>query len=400
MGNWLGEWCKTLGVATPRKLAMVTLVLYGCLILIKLSLHGGDVTIFITAGDFFTDTRELLAPVTVLTDSVGYDGQFYYRLALNPLTSQARDFGITLDNPPFRMQRIVYPFLVWMASCGQPALVPWMMVLVNLIGMGFIAYLAAIIVQHLGASAWMAALVIAYPGFFVALNRDTTEIVATVFGITALLSALNRSAWKAVVFASIAVLARETTLLYLLGFGIMALAIAWKDKRYLSTDWVIYSVPAVVFIGWQLYLAYHWGKAPHSGGVQDLGWPMLGLGQLVFNNLTGKIVYSPSFVMDLALRGYTVSAALLCVYIACLVIDSLSNQNNPISLRLSWAAYAILMAFLSNVIWLTPGEYLRAFTECYVIGALLLIGARGPNMRRASIAVGIIWVPTLMVFIR
>ena len=45
------------------------------------------------------------ADLPVHTGTNGYDGQFYYRLALNSLSHQVTAFHITLDNPPYRQQR-------------------------------------------------------------------------------------------------------------------------------------------------------------------------------------------------------------------------------------------------------------------------------------------------------
>ena len=42
------------------------------------------------------------------THSPGYDGQFFYRLALRPWTQTRTEFGITFDEPAYRQQRLVY----------------------------------------------------------------------------------------------------------------------------------------------------------------------------------------------------------------------------------------------------------------------------------------------------
>ncbi len=72
----------------------------------------------------------------------GYDGQFFYRLALNPLNFHHTAYGITMDRP-YRFMRIGYPALTWLVSAGQHSLVPVMLVVVNIAAIGALGYLGA-----------------------------------------------------------------------------------------------------------------------------------------------------------------------------------------------------------------------------------------------------------------
>src|ERR687883_290318 len=83
-----------------------------------------DYSSFVVAGDEFCNPAQVPKGLTVLRNSAGYDGQFYYRLALTPFTSQATEFGIRIDAPPIRQQRILYPLLTWILSLGLPSVVP------------------------------------------------------------------------------------------------------------------------------------------------------------------------------------------------------------------------------------------------------------------------------------
>ncbi len=66
--------------------------------------------LFIVAGSPTCDFSKI--PIPVLDYKTGgYDGQYYFRLALDPLASQQTAFGITLDHPAYRQQRILYPAL-------------------------------------------------------------------------------------------------------------------------------------------------------------------------------------------------------------------------------------------------------------------------------------------------
>jgi hypothetical protein len=103
-------------------------IVYLLFITARLSAHGYDTSYFVTAGDQFCDPNLVPKTLTVTTGSNGYDGQVFYRLALNPFTSTPTEFGVTFDSPQYRQQRIVYPFLVWVLSIGDPDRVPMMLI--------------------------------------------------------------------------------------------------------------------------------------------------------------------------------------------------------------------------------------------------------------------------------
>ena len=68
-----------------------------------LAKYQGDVTRFITAGDRYTQEADTPITVAVSPQLDGYNGQFYFRLALDPLTHKRTAFGITLDLPAYRL---------------------------------------------------------------------------------------------------------------------------------------------------------------------------------------------------------------------------------------------------------------------------------------------------------
>lgn len=375
----------------------LTLAAYLFYIGLKLAIGDFDVSRFITAGDMFTNASQLSTPIHILPHSAGYDGQFYYRLALDPFTRQELDHGIRLDNPPFRMQRIGYPLIVWLLSWGGTVAVPWLMVLVNLTAIGAIAFLGAKIVAQFQQSPAWALLLAFYPGLVVSLSRDLAECVALALTLAAIYSAQSRRHLLAGLLGIVAVLCRETTLLVLLGFGVMQLFEArtntWK------TNWLWYLLPPAAFLGWQGWLIHWWDQPPHSGGLQDLGVPLVGYFKLLWNALFQPGLFSPNPLADGLMRSYTLIAALGAGLTLILTLPRLARA--PITLVIPWTAYAILMMCLSNVLWLSPGEFLRAFTETYALS--ILIAAATASTRAGkwlAIYWAIVMVPTLVVFLR
>ena len=105
---------------------------------------------FVVAGDAFVERDAAPRDLLVQEGSVGYDGLFFYRLALDPFTTERTDFRITIDAPAYRQQRILYPLITWALAGGNARFVLVMLVLVNWVGLAAIAFLAASLCQRAG----------------------------------------------------------------------------------------------------------------------------------------------------------------------------------------------------------------------------------------------------------
>lgn len=93
----------------------------------------GNITGFFRIGDVLPFSPYLDASKAMIaTGELGYDGQQFLTLAFdpwvrNPLTLEA------LDNPVYRYSRILYPLLGHGLALGRPALIPYSLVLINLV---------------------------------------------------------------------------------------------------------------------------------------------------------------------------------------------------------------------------------------------------------------------------
>src|SRR5436305_434484 len=102
----------------------------------------GNISRSILVGPHFAIPSQLPRGMPV-AKTYGYDGQFFYRLALNPLNFHHTAYGLTMDRP-YRYMRIGYPALTWLVSFGQHFLVPVMLVAVNIAAVGALGYLGAL----------------------------------------------------------------------------------------------------------------------------------------------------------------------------------------------------------------------------------------------------------------
>ena len=139
----------------------------------------------------------------------GYDGQFTFALATDPWGSVD-----DLDQPAYRYQRILYPMLVRLLSLNNPELVPWMMILINLIAAAFGCAATAWLLQRRGASPWLALVLIFSLGYLLAIRMDLNEPVALALALWGLVFYEKDRLPIAIVFFALSGLAKEIGLTF------------------------------------------------------------------------------------------------------------------------------------------------------------------------------------------
>lgn len=341
-----------------------------------------NVSHLITAGDYFVNDTMTPTEIAVLKDSVGYDGQFYYRLALDPFTNLTTAFGVTLDNPSFRQQRIGYPLVVWALSHGNPVLVPMMLVVVNIIAAMALGGMGGKLAIDRGQPGVVGSVFAFYPGFAVSYFRDLAEIMTAALVLAGILYGLRGRHLIAALFFGASVATRETALLVPASFGMVHLFVWVTQKHNLrSHSWYVYLLPLLVYFSIRYYVGSNWGTDSLSGGLKDLGLPLVGITEFLRANYT---LESPLQVVNIA-------AFLLCCATAVLGAFSLRTSQVPAPIKLSWLLYLILITSLSNVLWLSFGEFLRACNEYWLITCLLIIYSNIPLQRTIAVAVVTGW---------
>src|SRR5262249_35442497 len=111
-----------------------------------------------------------------LVDGYGYDGQFFYYLARDPLLRGGAP--TYLDAPGYRYQRILLPTRAALLALGRPAWVGWTLPLVNLLALALGAWAGLRIVDHFGVSRrWLLAFAF-NPGYLLGISLDVAEPLA------------------------------------------------------------------------------------------------------------------------------------------------------------------------------------------------------------------------------
>lgn len=166
------------------------------------------------------DSSTVITPALGWQSEVGYDGQYYYALAVDP--THAPDYMPASPGPAYYSSRVLYPLLARALAVGQAGAVPITMLVLNLLAVGAGTLAIATWLRRRRMSPWFSLLYGLYPGLIFAVFRDLTEPLA--FGLVAVSAVVfdrrSRSALTtSAVLLALAALARETTLAFALGLA-------------------------------------------------------------------------------------------------------------------------------------------------------------------------------------
>jgi len=192
----------------------------------------------------------------------GYDGQWYYRLAIDPLHAAS-----LLDKPAYRYLRILYPLLARVAALGRADLIPYTLVVVNILAVAGGTLAVAVWLQRRGLSPSIALVYGLFPGLFTAVARDVADPLA--FGLVAVaIALLDRSVvWAALAFG-LAAFTRESTCVFPVGYAAAALLHGWRGA---TRAVLLVGVGVLPLLAYKLFLTVSLGSA----GIPSEDLPVL-----------------------------------------------------------------------------------------------------------------------------
>ncbi len=327
----------------------------------------GDVSRFVVAGSEFVN-RSTVSPRIHVFDSAGYDGQFYWRIAVEPSDHElSASHGVRIDQS-IRLTRVTYPLLAWAGSLGRAGAVVWTLVGVNVVGFGLLAGLAAALARDHDLSGWTGLGVAASSGLVMSMSRDLCEIVmiaALVAGILAL--SRGRPLLAGLAFA-VAVLTHEQSVLVVAVYGVHRIWTMVRERSAPSTADVAWALPGVGFVGCQLLYGHLLGRIPlFAFGGKNLTAPFAAIVSELHRYVTGSIPKQSILFLP----------ELLLVVITSIVAIRSRASVPPAERWLLWAllATAALGACLSSNVWSAPSE-LRQVVVVPTLAWIVMIVAR------------------------
>jgi hypothetical protein len=336
---------------------------------------GGGPSSAVVAGDAFVGPDRPADLAVVHEGSTGYDGQFVYRLALDPLTDEATAYGIRLDNPPYRAQRVGLPVVAWAVSrTGLP--MSWTLLLVNALALLAAAWAGAVLAGRAGRHRAWGVLVALSPALVVAVTRDLTEPLQTALLLLGLVAWTGRrtpvATAASVAAFTAATLTRETSLTVLFGLGCWEVYafLRGRDRAAAAVRAVVLLVPVAVFVAWQLHLESVWGVLPVSAAEGDLGAPFLNTAQTF---LSGGGDWSDWTSKDALLaHAWVAERVLLAALLAYAAVRLARAAVHP-GVKAGWVV-ATLLAL--SAAWGRDVAFLRAANEAIVLALVVLLGVR------------------------
>jgi hypothetical protein len=313
--------------------------------------------------------------------TLGYDGQFAYQIAVHP-------FGAApyLDIPAYRYQRILYPVAAGIAGLGQPALIPWTLIALNVLALAAGTQAMGSLLASYGLSRWYAVTVGLFVGQLVSLRLDVNEpfsLAWAVLGIRAFEA--GRLRWGAF-WLALAVLSKETALAFVGGYLLyFLLKRCWRAA--LETGLISLGPFAV----WQMVLWLAFGQLGlRSGGQGATGFSLIPFGGLLAFNpddtttqvgilvVLGPLVVLPSLALAVSLartflRGsFSPLAFALALHVVMMATLPFSTYVDlPGMLRLTSGLVVASVAYAAvarsrrtlnySALWLGSLAYLKFF---------------------------------------
>jgi hypothetical protein len=386
---------------SPWAVAAAVGVVYAAVLLPHLASPNG-VYSYVHFGRKFVNlghSSRVITPALPTRGRIGFDGQFYFMMAADP--AHAKDY---MDMPAYRWSRIVYPFLARGLSGGDPKVVPYTLLFINLVAIAAGTLAVAIWLKRRKVSPWFALLYGFFPGLVLAVAYDIAEPLAFALVAWAMV-VFDRHSWKKLVLSAglfaLALLTRETVALVpavmvvsLLVAGVSRSVWAAPLRRNVTRAGVFAAVAFVPMFAWRLYVPYFVGPArgDGQGGVVKAGsiatdsgeglvkdivplhgifnlWPWNNQGVLVFLTVVVPGVATLLVAGWALLRNHwsaelwlvVVSAAIFVVFIPTWMLQGYANGG-----RVAIGVFVPLMLALPRLRQLL-GERSRAITATLLL---------------------------------
>jgi hypothetical protein len=328
---------------------------------------SGHITLFIVAGYTYSNWKQIPRGVLQVPHA-GYDGQFYYRLALDPFNWNKTAFGITMDQS-YRYTRLGYPVLAWLGSFGQHQLVPVVLVAINLLGVAAMAVLGGMFARESGRHALWGLAFAAYFGLVISVGRDTAEPLAEACMLGGLLAYRRARPVLAAVLFAYGAITRETILLAPAGIALTRLiAMARRRVRPGLADlaWV---VPAVAY--GVVELAVHVvvkGEFPLlANSNRNLAVPFTAMVDTLRFDIH-HIDTAHLGQIDIALLEYATLGVFIFAGLAVLFVTAA-----PVHERVAFVFFVLQLGLLSSQVWSSTFGDGRSLIEPYLLALILLL---------------------------
>lgn len=372
-------------VGSPIAVAGFVFFLYIGLTLVSFR-AGAAATDYALVGYGFAHQSNVSSAITFgpnfrYAPKVGYDGQFCYFIALDP--QNARYY---IDNPAYRYERILYPMAARALALGQAALIPYTLILVNILAISGATLLLAYWLRRRGVSPWLALVYGLYSGVMVAYERDLTEPLGYALVMLAVYCfdvRRRRALWAGLCFG-LAALTREATLIFAIPYLVAQLLetrtgdqtrvstflekVTERVKRNWRSAVLMLSLTVGPYLVYKVFLLFWLG----ASGTPTQLMPNL----IPFSGIIAMLPPSPGTLMPLLI---VCAPGLVCFGVALWAVLRQSTSIEVWALLINTTFFVVMLA---PVWYVDPSPANTRFGTGIVLAALLSVPALDAMLKR------------------
>ncbi len=379
----------TAKASLQRPFIVIAITLLMCASVLVIYLHGplqGNFSHFFMPAEKFGVPSELRAHgITEQykgTLETGWDGQFYYYIANDPLAQ--KDTIQHIDSDAYRYQRIGLPLLANLAAkiTGQSWVSPLTYYLTSLFIILAAVGTAALFFQQKKLSPYLILLWSLACGTQVTQLHGLPDAAADSLLIIALVSLVNKRLLWYVFAITFAALSREIYILFpvfmiiiLVAQHIQEKGVRWCLKstsisHLFKVTW-IHSVPVLIMLGWQIFIRIKFDVSPSSQAHNILNWPLVSAFHYMIAGLkgnhpvvgTGRMAYLEGAGVGLFLLLLIISAINLSTTL-CKVIHSskITGSERQVFLGTAFTFITIIFLYLcfGSIVMMHHTGYFKA----------------------------------------
>jgi hypothetical protein len=269
--------------------AVIVFVIATLVVLLVVFTSGGDPLVLVRLGTEYSSGLE--------NGTQGYDGQFVYYIALNPLPDEVAS---KLDVPAYRYQRILMPLLARALSFGNKLLLPWVLPILGILSLAGGTWALSQLLDDWGVSRWYALVYGFWAGFILALIVDLPEPLAYGLVVAGFLAIKRNKELLGWMLLMLAVFAKEVTILFV---GGILLAYLFDRRWRAALGLVLVSIlPFLVFQFWLYTVFGEFGIGSGGEMATSFEWiPFMGLLRIgefsLVYLLAMLLVFGPSVIL-------------------------------------------------------------------------------------------------------
>lgn len=262
---------------------------------------SGNITGFFRIGSVLSLSPYLHPDqVFIFKDEMGYDGQQFLSLALDP-GLQNPDTLTALDHPSYRYRRILYPVLGYLLGLGNATLIPYALVALNAIAILLLVGIISHYFKCHSPSPGQPLFVLCIPGVWMVLSLSTADLLSSLFLVTALYGYSQKKPSLTAIALGLGCLTRETMLLAWIGIGVASL---WERREEMMLPLALAPIPATI---WNLSVINR-HLPGHSGISANFGFPFVGLWDKVISLFHNGL--TPKNLFEMLLFGVLIAIAM------------------------------------------------------------------------------------------